>query len=103
MEAAIFDDLTVLGDAARSRMLAAAGAARADGAELCAVLQLPQSTVSRHLKMLADAGWVTSRREATSRYYSAVAVGRRRPAAGSGRCCGNRSRGTPRPTRMRGG
>jgi len=28
--------------------------------------------VSRHLKMLADAGWVTSRREGTSRFYSAV-------------------------------
>ena len=26
--------------------------------ELCAVLQLPQSTVSRHLKTLADARWV---------------------------------------------
>ncbi len=26
--------------------------------ELCAVLQLPQSTVSRHLKTLLDAGWV---------------------------------------------
>ena len=35
--------------------------------DLCDILQLPQSTVSRHLKMLADAGWVTSRREATSR------------------------------------
>jgi ArsR family transcriptional regulator len=34
------------------------------------VLQLPQSTVSRHLKTLADTGWVSSRREATSRYYS---------------------------------
>jgi ArsR family transcriptional regulator len=42
--------------------------------ELCGVLQLPQSTVSRHLKMLADAEWVTSRREGTSRYYSAVAA-----------------------------
>jgi ArsR family transcriptional regulator len=38
--------------------------------ELCAVLQLPQSTVSRHLKTLADASWVASRREGTSRYYS---------------------------------
>jgi ArsR family transcriptional regulator len=37
--------------------------------ELCAVLQLPQSTVSRHLKTLADAGWVNSRRDGTSRYY----------------------------------
>jgi ArsR family transcriptional regulator len=38
--------------------------------ELCAVLQLPQSTISRHLKTLGDAGWVSSRRDGTSRYYS---------------------------------
>lgn len=38
--------------------------------ELCAVLQLPQSTVSRQLKTLADASWVTSRRDGTSRYYT---------------------------------
>jgi ArsR family transcriptional regulator len=38
--------------------------------ELCSVVQLPQSTVSRQLKTLADAGWVTSRRDGTSRYYS---------------------------------
>lgn len=38
--------------------------------ELCAVLQLPQSTVSRQLKTLGDAGWVKSRRDGTSRYYA---------------------------------
>src|SRR6476660_9484679 len=38
--------------------------------ELCSVLQLPQSTVSRHLKTLADAMWASSRRDGTSRYYS---------------------------------
>src|SRR4029453_8584687 len=38
--------------------------------ELCAVLQLPQSTVSRHLKLLGDAGWVSVRRDGTSRYYT---------------------------------
>jgi SAM-dependent methyltransferase len=38
--------------------------------ELCSVLQLPQSTVSRQLKTLSDADWVTSRRDGTSRYYS---------------------------------
>jgi ArsR family transcriptional regulator len=38
--------------------------------ELCGVLQLPQSTVSRHLKLLSDADLVASRREGTSRYYS---------------------------------
>jgi ArsR family transcriptional regulator len=41
--------------------------------ELCAVTQLPQSTVSRHLKTLSDAGWVTSRRDGTSRYYALAA------------------------------
>jgi ArsR family transcriptional regulator len=37
--------------------------------EICSVLQLPQSTVSRHLKTLADDGWVVSRRDGTSRFY----------------------------------
>ena len=72
MEAAIFDDLSLLADGVRSRMVAVLERHELTVTELCAVLQLPQSTVSRHLKMLADAGWVTSRREATSRYYSAV-------------------------------
>jgi ArsR family transcriptional regulator len=47
--------------------------------ELCAVLQLPQSTVSRHLKTLSDAGWVSSRREGTSRFYS-LALDEREPS-----------------------
>jgi ArsR family transcriptional regulator len=33
-------------------------------------MQLPQSTVSRHLKALADAGWTLSRAEGTSRIYT---------------------------------
>jgi ArsR family transcriptional regulator len=36
---------------------------------LCAILQLPQSTVSRHLKILGEDGWVSSRADGTSRYY----------------------------------
>ena len=72
MEAAIFDDLTVLGDATRSRMLMLLEQHELTVTELCAVLQLPQSTVSRHLKVLADGAWLNSRREATSRYYSAA-------------------------------
>ena len=72
MEAAIFDDLSLLADGVRSRIVALLERHELTVTELCAVLQLPQSTVSRHLKMLADAGWVTSRREATSRFYSAV-------------------------------
>ena len=68
--AAIFDDLTALSDATRSRMLLLLERHELTVSELCAVLQLPQSTVSRHLKTLADAGWVTSRRDGTSRYYT---------------------------------
>lgn len=76
----IFDDLTVLADATRSRMLLLLERQELTVTELCAILQLPQSTVSRHLKTLLDAGWVASRREATSRYYT-LAVDDRGPAA----------------------
>src|SRR5512139_2246467 len=70
MEAAIFDDLTALADATRSRMLLLLERHELTVSELCAILQLPQSTVSRHLKTLADASWVASRRDGTSRYYT---------------------------------
>ena len=40
--------------------------------ELCTVLQLPQSTVSRHLRILSDDGWVVARGEGTSRFYSVL-------------------------------
>ncbi|HYT75355.1 MAG TPA: metalloregulator ArsR/SmtB family transcription factor [Vicinamibacterales bacterium] len=73
---AIFDDLTTLSDATRSRMLLILERHELTVSELCAVLQLPQSTVSRHLKTLADANWVSSRRDGTSRYYT-LAVGDR--------------------------
>jgi len=73
---AIFTDLSVLADATRSRMLLLLDRHELTVSELCAVLQLPQSTVSRHLKTLLDAGWVTSRKEATSRYYTLMADSR---------------------------
>jgi ubiquinone/menaquinone biosynthesis C-methylase UbiE/DNA-binding transcriptional ArsR family regulator len=68
--AAIFDDLTTLSDATRSRLLLILERHELTVTELCAVLQLPQSTVSRHLKTLSDANWVASRRDGTSRYYT---------------------------------
>lgn len=70
MTAPILDQLAVLSDATRVRVLAVLEAHELTVSELCDVLRLPQSTVSRHLKTLADGGWVTSRREATSRYYA---------------------------------
>jgi ArsR family transcriptional regulator len=71
MDTALFDDLTVLADATRSRLLLLLERHELTVGELCAILQLPQSTMSRHLKTLADAGWIASRREGTSRYYTA--------------------------------
>ena len=38
--------------------------------ELCTVLQLPQSTVSRHLKILSDESWISARDSGASRFYS---------------------------------
>jgi ubiquinone/menaquinone biosynthesis C-methylase UbiE len=37
--------------------------------ELRSIMQLPQSTISRHLKMLSAEGWVEARAEGTSRHY----------------------------------
>jgi ubiquinone/menaquinone biosynthesis C-methylase UbiE/DNA-binding transcriptional ArsR family regulator len=76
----IFDDLSVLADATRSRLLLLLERQELTVTELCAVLQLPQSTVSRHLKTLLDASWVASRRDGTSRHYT-LALDERGPAA----------------------
>jgi ArsR family transcriptional regulator len=66
----IFDRLSALADPTRSRLLHLLDRHELTVGELCAALQLPQSTVSRHLKTLADEGWVTARAEGTSRRYT---------------------------------
>lgn len=68
--ASILDSFSALADPTRCRMLALLERHELTVSEICAVLQLPQSTVSRHLKTLGDADWVSSRRDGTSRYYS---------------------------------
>ncbi len=40
--------------------------------EIAKVVQLPQSTVSRHLKLLADGGWVVRRALGTATYYRVI-------------------------------
>jgi ArsR family transcriptional regulator len=70
MVAPILDHMTALSDPTRCRMLLVLERHELTVSELCSVLQMPQSTVSRHLKTLADDGWVTSRRDGTSRFYS---------------------------------
>lgn len=68
--APILDHMAALADPIRCRMLLPLERHELTVNEICSVLQLPQSTVSRHLKTLADDGWVTSRRDGTSRFYS---------------------------------
>ena len=66
----VLSHLSTLADGLRVRMLLVLEGQELPVSEIGEILQLPQSTVSRHLKTLADDGWVTSRREGTSRLYT---------------------------------
>ena len=67
---AILDHLASLADTTRSRILLLLDRHELTVSELCGIVQLPQSTVSRHLKALADSGWVAGRAEGTSNLYT---------------------------------
>lgn len=58
-----------LSDATRLRLLRLLERRELGVAELCDVVQLPQSTVSRHLKVLGDQGWLESRAQGANRLY----------------------------------
>lgn len=53
----------------RARILLVLEGVELSVSELCAVFQLPQSTMSRHLKALGVEGWIGARSEGTSRLY----------------------------------
>lgn len=65
----ILEHAAALTDGTRSRILLVLEHHELTVSELVAVLRMPQSTVSRHLKLLADQGWVSSRRDGTRRFY----------------------------------
>src|SRR5436190_4223087 len=67
---AIHDHLASLADTTRSRILRLLDRHELTVSELCGIMQLPQSTVSRHLKALSDSDWVAARAEGTSNLYS---------------------------------
>ncbi len=58
-----------LADPTRLRLLCLLERHELGVTELCDVLQMPQSTVSRHLKVLADQGWLRSRAQRTNNLY----------------------------------
>ncbi len=68
----IFERMTALADPIRSRILLLLEKHELTVNEIKTVLQLPQSTVSRHLKVLTDYDWIISRPEGTSRRYRAA-------------------------------
>ncbi len=65
----ILENAATLADLTRCRILLLLQRQELTVSELCDVLQLPQSTVSRHLKVLMDGGWLRSRRDGTSHLY----------------------------------
>jgi len=77
----VFDHLAALADPTRGRLLYALETRELTVNELATALQLPQSTVSRHLKVLGDGAWVAARAEGTSRLYR-MERDRLAPAAG---------------------
>ena len=64
--------MTALADSTRSRILLLLERHELTVNEIRSILQLPQSTVSRHLKTLGDHDWIVSRPEGTSRRYRAA-------------------------------
>src|SRR5476651_47811 len=64
------DHLASLADTTRSRILLLLDRHELTVSELCGIVQLPQSTVSRHLKALAESGWIAARAEGTSNLYT---------------------------------
>jgi ubiquinone/menaquinone biosynthesis C-methylase UbiE/DNA-binding transcriptional ArsR family regulator len=76
----ILDHMAALAESARCRLLLLLEEQELTVSDLCSVLQLPQSTVSRHLKTLLDRGWVSARPDGTRRLYR-VAVEELDPSA----------------------
>ena len=64
-----FARLGTLADPVRGRLLFLLDRHELTVSELTTALQLPQSTVSRHLRVLADDGWVAARADGTSHLY----------------------------------
>jgi ArsR family transcriptional regulator len=68
----IVDLMGSLADPKRLRILHLLEGHELGVVELCDILQSPQSTISRQLKVLGDCGWVRSRRQGTTHLYRTI-------------------------------
>ena len=66
---ALLAQMDALADPTRLRLLRLLEGHELGVAELCDVLQMPQSTVSRHLKVLGNQGWTRGDRRGTTNVY----------------------------------
>lgn len=66
------DRLVALGEMVRLRILRMLEREELSVGEVARIVQLPQSTVSRHLKVLGDGGWLVKRTEGTATFYRLV-------------------------------
>lgn len=66
------DRLVALGEMVRLRILRMLEREELSVGEVARIVQLPQSTVSRHLKVLGDGGWLLKRTEGTATFYRLV-------------------------------
>ena len=65
----VFERLNALSEPIRVRLLRVLAREELAVGELARVLQTSQPTVSRHLKLLDEGGWVSRRRAGTASYY----------------------------------
>ena len=65
----VFDDLSTLSEPTRARLLRLLDDHELGVGELSRILQLPQSTVSRHLKLLLNGKWVARRSVGPASYF----------------------------------
>lgn len=70
----VLDRLAAIAEPSRARLMAVLERNELIVNELCDVLQMPQSTVSRHLRVLDAEGWVAWRAEGPSRRYAMTAL-----------------------------
>jgi ArsR family transcriptional regulator len=68
----VADRLADLGERVRLRLLRVLEREELSVGEVASVVQLPQSTVSRHLKVLSDGQWLMKRTEGTATLYRLV-------------------------------
>ncbi len=70
MTTPIYDHLTTLSEPLRVRLLRVLEQEELGVGELARIVQAPQSTVSRHLKVLHDRGWLDRRSAGTANLFS---------------------------------